>query len=72
MILKSFNDEEYEALRNEAVLVAGGAAGLGTGNLAVALGASMLAAAASPLLYGGLVAGRNLVKKIKNEEEENE
>lgn len=58
MKVQSFNEEEFKTLLTEAVLVAGGAAGIATGNIAQTAGAMMLSAAASPILYGGLVAAR--------------
>jgi len=58
MELKSFNEEEFKTVLAEAVLVAGGISGITTGNIAKTAGAMMLAAAASPVIYGGILAAR--------------
>jgi len=63
MQIKSFNQEEFETIVTEAVLVAGGAAGIMTGNIANTAGAMMLAAAASPAIYAGLLGAREAKKR---------
>lgn len=50
--LKNFNQEEFETVLLESVLVAGGISGIYTGNIAQTAGSMMLAAAISPITYG--------------------